>query len=71
MTLGKLLREARKAAKMSQVEAAQKIGVSQGTVSKYERDEIEPGLFETLMITIVYNLTMARIFGALMKTKRK
>lgn len=71
MTLGELLKQARKGRGLTQSEAAASLQISQGTVSKYENDELEPGLRETLKITVIYQLSMARIFGALMKTERK
>lgn len=71
MTLGELLKQARKGRGLTQSEAAASLQISQGTVSKYENDELEPGLREALKITVIYQLSMARIFGALMKTERK
>lgn len=42
MTLGKLFRAYRKRLNLTQTELADELGVSQGTISKWEKDQLTP-----------------------------
>lgn len=49
--LGQILKYARKQVKMSQVELAQALGVTQGTISKFENGDMLPSLVVALKLS--------------------
>ena len=57
------LKEARKEFGYTQVEAAEILKISQGTLSKYERGNIEPNLELLATMAILYNVSIDWLCG--------
>ncbi len=58
MNLGNSLFHARKKCGLSQEEAAQRLGVSRQTVSKWETDETLPDIRQSKKMALLYNLSL-------------
>lgn len=58
MSLGKSLLEARKKSGLSQEEAAEKLGVSRQTMSKWENDETLPDIRQSQRLAVLYRRTL-------------
>lgn len=58
MNLGNSLFHARKKCGLSQEEAAQRLGVSRQTVSKWETDETLPDIRQSKKMAVMYNLSL-------------
>lgn len=58
MNLGNSLFHARKKSGLSQEEAAEKIGVSRQTVSKWETNETLPDIRQAKKLSVLYNITL-------------
>ena len=69
-TLGQKLNTLRKDANMSQEELAEQLGVSRQAISKWERDEGSPDLFNIQMIAKVFNITIDSLLNAEIETPR-
>ena len=61
----KKIRALRKAAKMSQDDLAQALGLNRATVSKYETGTIEPSLAQLCKIANVLNVRVEELMGNL------
>lgn len=61
--MGSRIREARKAANMTQVELATKIGINRATLSKYESGIIEPSVAQLRLIAEALNVTVGYLTG--------
>lgn len=59
----KKMREIRKAAKMSQEDLAQAMGVNRATISKYETGAIEPSLAQLTKAAYILNVDIADLMG--------
>lgn len=63
MTNGKKAREAREAKKISQTELAYVVSVTQGTISKFENDQLEnPSAYMVLKIALVCERNVSDFF---------
>lgn len=60
---GLKIREARKAAKMTQNQLAQAVGINRATLSKYESGIIDPPLSQLLRISEVLNASISFLVG--------
>lgn len=60
---GKKFRECRKAAGLKQQVAAQLIGVSQSSISEYERDIYEPTAEVLVKMSIAYGVSVDFLLG--------
>ena len=58
MSLGNSLFHARKQAGLSQEAAAEKLGVSRQTISKWETDETLPDIRQTKRLSLLYRLSL-------------
>lgn len=58
MSLGSHLFNARKKRGLSQEEAAEKLGVSRQTISKWELDETLPDIFQAKKLAVLYHVTI-------------
>lgn len=58
MNLGNSLFHARKKRGLSQEDAAEKIGVSRQTVSKWETNETTPDIYQAKKMAILYNISL-------------
>ena len=58
MTLGNSLSAARKKSGMSQEEAAERLGVSRQTISKWETDETLPDIRQSKILASLYRLSL-------------
>ena len=63
MTLGEKLLELRKKEGLSQEEAAEKLGVSRQTVSKWETDQTAPELGKAKLLCQLYGVSYGYLFG--------
>ena len=61
--IGEKLRLARKKAKMSQEEVAEKLNISRSNISKYEHDKLEPSIYMIKQFCIIYNITADYLLG--------
>ena len=61
--MGSRIREARKAANMTQAELAAKIGINRATLSKYESGIIEPSVAQLRLIADALNVTVGYLTG--------
>ena len=57
MDIGKKLRDARNAAKLTQESAAESLGVSRQTVSKWENGSADPSTTNLLALAKLYGVT--------------
>lgn len=60
-TFGQKLKALRESASMTQVELAERLGVSRSAVGMYERDQREPDLDMIEAIADVFNVSMAML----------
>ena len=60
---GEKIREARKAAQMTQEALAREIGIKRSVISKYETGQIEPSLPQLRKIADALNVTLAYFLG--------
>ena len=58
MSLGNSLFNARKKKGISQEQAAEKLGVSRQTISKWETDETLPDILQTKKLAVLYGVTL-------------
>ncbi len=58
MSFGKNLFHARKKSGLSQEEAAERLGVSRQTISKWELDETLPDIWQSKRLSRMYHLTL-------------
>ena len=58
MDLGKHLSEARKKVGLSQETVAEKLGVSRQTISKWEKEETIPDIYQSKKLAKLYNLSL-------------
>lgn len=63
MDLGNRLYELRKTKKISQEEAAEKLGVTRQTISKWETNQSQPDFDKILPICDLYEITTEELFG--------
>lgn len=63
MSLGQRLYDLRKATGLSQEKAAEQLGVTRQTVSKWETDQTTPDFDKIIPICKLYNVTTAELFG--------
>lgn len=63
MTLGQRLFDLRKVTGLSQEKAAEQLGVTRQTVSKWETDQTTPDFDKIIPICKLYNVTTAELFG--------
>ena len=61
--MGEKLRLARKKAKMSQEEVAEKLNISRSNISKYEHDKLEPNIYTLKQFCEIYNITADYLLG--------
>lgn len=67
--LGIKLREARKKKGLKQIEAAQKLGISNGTLSGYERDYRDPDTEILKKMAELYDVSVDELLGYQVKSK--
>ena len=63
MSLGQRLYDLRKTTGLSQEKAAEQLGVTRQTVSKWETDQTTPDFDKIIPICNLYNVTTAELFG--------
>ena len=63
MSLGQRLYDLRKTTGLSQEKAAEQLGVTRKTVSKWETDQTTPDFDKIIPICNLYNVTTAELFG--------
>lgn len=63
MTFGQRLKEVRKACGFNQTELGELSGVSMNTISAYERDVIDPTLFNITCIADVLEVSLDYLVG--------
>ena len=63
MSLGQRLYDLRKITGLSQEKAAEQLGVTRQTVSKWETDQTTPDFDKIIPICKLYNITAAELFG--------
>ena len=63
MTTGERIKVARKAAKLTQAELAERLGLATGTVQQYELNKREPGLDRLLEIAFVLNVQPGQLLS--------
>lgn len=61
MSLGSSLAQARRKSGRTQEEAAEKLGVSRQTISKWELDETLPDINQSKMLAVFYHLTLDQL----------
>lgn len=71
MDLGNRLYELRKAKKISQEEAAEKLNVTRQTISKWETNQSQPDFDKIMPICELYEITTEEIFGKQKNQKEK
>ncbi|MGJ5666017.1 helix-turn-helix domain-containing protein [Morganella morganii] len=69
--VGKLIRELRKEKKMSGVDLAAAIGISQQQISRYERGESDISITMFFNIILVFNMTPTEFFLRMYETERE
>lgn len=62
MNLGNHLFQARKRRGLSQEAAAEKLGVSRQTISKWETDETLPDIRQSKRLAVLYHLSLAKLY---------
>lgn len=70
MDLGNRLYELRKTKKISQEEAAEKLGVTRQTISKWETNQSQPDFDKILPICELYEITTEELFGNQKESKQ-
>lgn len=60
---GTLLREKRKAAGLTQIELAERVGVTQTAISYWETGRRRPGVDDALLLAEALNTTVERLFN--------
>ena len=63
MSLGSSLAQARRKSGRTQEEAAEKLGVSRKTISKWELDETLPDINQSKKLAVFYHLTLDQLIG--------
>ena len=63
MSLGSSLAEARRKSGRTQEEAAEKLGVSRQTISKWELDGTLPDINQSKKLAVFYHLTLDQLIG--------
>ena len=63
MSLGSSLAQARRKSGRTQEEAAEKLGVSRQTISKWELDETLPDINQSKKLAVFYHLTLDQLIG--------
>lgn len=63
MSLGQRLYDLRKTTGLSQEKAAEQLGVTRQTVSKWETDQTTPDFDKIIPICKLYSVTTAELFG--------
>ncbi len=63
MSLGSSLAQARRKSGRTQEEAAEKLGVSCQTISKWELDETLPDINQSKKLAVFYHLTLDQLIG--------
>ena len=63
MSLGSSLAEARRKSGRTQEEAAEKLGVSRQTISKWELDETLPDINQSKKLAVFYRLTLDQLIS--------
>lgn len=58
MRLGNNLFNARKKKGLSQEDVAEKLGVSRQTISKWERDETLPDIYQSKKLAVLYGISL-------------
>lgn len=61
--MGEKLRLARKKAKMSQEEVAEKLNIARSNISKYENDKLEPNIHTIKQFCEIYGVTSDYLLG--------
>ena len=61
--MGEKLRLARKKAKMSQEEVAEKLNIARSNISKYEHDKLEPNIHTIKQFCKIYGITADYLLG--------
>lgn len=67
MTFGQIMKVRRTVAGLTQEQLARRCGVRQGTISKYENDEIIPGLREGVVIMKRLKIRVSEVLELLPK----
>lgn len=70
MDLGNRLYELRKTKRISQEEAAEKLGVTRQTISKWETNQSQPDFDKILPICELYEITTEELFGKQKESKQ-
>ncbi len=63
MKYGEALKLQRELAGLNQVELANKIGISQQNISRWERDEVLPNIDFCVKLADFYNITLDELIG--------
>ena len=63
MSLGSSLAQARRKSGRTQEEAAEKLGVSRQTISKWELDETLPDINQSKKLAVFYRLTLDQLIS--------
>ena len=63
MTIGQNICHLRKSANMTQAKLAEKLGVTEQSVSKWENDVCNPDVSIIPVIAKLFNISIDRIFG--------
>lgn len=61
--MGAKLKLARKKAKMSQEEVAEKLNIARSNISKYEHDKLEPNIYTIKQFCEIYGVTADYLLG--------
>lgn len=64
LTMGKAIRKARRAAKLTQIAVAEAVGVEQGTVSQWEADQHRPSIDRLLSLADLLNCHPSELLPA-------
>lgn len=71
MSLGQRLYDLRKITGLSQEKAAEQLGVTRQTVSKWETDQTTPDFDKIIPICKLYNITAAELLPLSFSAKKK
>ncbi len=63
MRYGEALKIQRELAGLNQIELANKIGISQQNISRWERDEVLPNIDFCVKLADFYNITIDELIG--------